>query len=121
MAEYRIGEMEAKFANLIWEQEPIGTAALITLCEKNFNWKRTTTYTVLKRLCDRGLFKLENGTVTANIGKKEFQARRCEEFVKTAFDGSLPALVLAYTAKNKLTKKEIKKIKKILNAIGDSD
>lgn len=117
MAEIRLGEVEARFADIVWEHAPVNTGELVKLSADALDWKRTTTYTVLKRLCERGLFRLEDGIVTVLISKKEFYAMWSGEFVEANFEGSLPAFIAAFTAKKKLTKKEIKKIKKIIDSI----
>lgn len=114
MAEYRLGEIEMKFAELIWEHEPIASGELAALCLKELNWKRTTTYTVLKRLCNKGIFENQKGTVTSLVSKQLFQAKQSEEFVEEAFAGSLPDFVAAFVSQKKLSRDEIEELKRIL-------
>lgn len=115
MEKYKLGEMEQKFADLIWENEPISSRALTELCEKAFSWKRTTTYTMLKRLCERAIFQNESGTVTSLMSKSEFGAAQGEQFLTETFDGSLPRFLAAFTRRKKLSEKEIKEIQKLID------
>lgn len=116
MEQYKLGEMEQKFADLIWENEPVGSGELTKLCEKAFAWKRTTTYTMLKRLCDRKLFANENGTVMALMSKEEFQAGLGEQFINETFEGSLPRFLAAFSRKKKLSEQEILELKKLIDS-----
>lgn len=115
MEQYKLGEMEQKFADLIWENAPIGSGDLTRLCEKAFAWKRTTTYTMLKRLCDRKIFENDNGTVTALMTKEEFRAAQGEQFINETFDGSLPRFLAAFSRRKKLSDKEILELKKMID------
>ena len=115
MEKYKLGEMEQKFADLIWENEPISSRTLTELCEKAFSWKRTTTYTMLKRLCEREIFQNESGTVTSLMSKSEFGAAQGEQFLTETFDGSLPRFLAAFTRRKKLSEKEIKEIQKLID------
>lgn len=114
MAEIKLGMVEARFADIIWENEPLTTKELVAFCEKELNWKRTTTYTVLKKLCERGIFKTENSIVTSLISKDEFYAIQSENFVDETFAGSLPAFVAAFTSRKKPSQKEIEEIKRMI-------
>ncbi len=115
MAEIKLGMVEARFADIVWENEPLTTKELVAFCEKELNWKRTTTYTVLKKLCERGIFKTENSIVTALISKNEFCAIQSEKFVDETFAGSLPAFVAAFTSRKKPSEKEIEEIKRMID------
>lgn len=115
MEQYKLGEMEQKFADLIWENAPIGSGDLTRLCEKAFAWKRTTTYTMLKRLCDRKIFENNNGTVTALMTKEEFRAAQGEQFINETFDGSLPRFLAAFSRRKKLSDKEILELKRMID------
>ena len=115
MEKYKLGDMEQKFADLIWENEPISSRRLTELCEKAFSWKRTTTYTMLKRLCDREIFQNDSGTVTSLMSKSEFGAAQGEQFLTETFDGSLPRFLAAFTRRKKLSEKEIKEIQKLID------
>lgn len=115
MAEYRLGEVEMRFASLIWENEPIQSGELAKLSEKEMKWKKSTTYTILKRLCEKGIFQNEKGTVTSLISFKEFRAKQSEQFVEETFKGSLPGFVAAFCSQKKLSKEEVKELKRIID------
>ena len=115
MADWKLGVVESRFANLIWQNEPVSTAELVKLCEAELEWKRTTTYPVLKRLSDRGLFQNEEGVVTACISRDEFYARQSEQVVEESFSGSLPAFVAAFTARKNLTAAEVAEIRRLID------
>ncbi len=115
MEQYRLGEMEQRFADLIWEHSPVSSRELTELCAREFSWKRTTTYTMLKRLCDRNLFQNENGTVTALMKKEDFLAAQGEAFLNDSFDGSLPRFLAAFTRRNRLSEKEISEIQQLID------
>ena len=117
MAEYKLGEIETIFADIIWDNEPVSSRRLTELAEKRLNWKRTTTYTILKRLCDRGLFQNEGGTVTSLISREEFYACQSEQFVEETFQGSLPAFLAAFGSRKKLSDSEIDELQKIIDAM----
>ena len=114
MNEMRLGAIESRFADIVWDRAPLSTAELIKLCEAELGWKRTTTYTVLKRLSDRGIFKNDNGTVTVLISKNEFYSMQSEKVVNESFGGSLPAFIAAFTARQNLSEDEIAEIRAII-------
>lgn len=111
------GEVQMKFAELIWENEPVGSGDLVKLCSEKFEWKKSTTYTVLKKLCEKGLFQNIDGVVTSKISKEDFYSQKSEEFVEEAFGGSLPAFLAAFTSHQKLSKKDIAEIRNIIDKI----
>lgn len=115
MEKYKLGEMEQRFADIIWDKAPIKTRNLIEICTEVFEWKRTTTYTMLKRLCERGIFKNENGTVKVLIRKDDFLAEKGEEFLEESFKGSLPRFLAAFTRRKKLSDKEIEEIQQLID------
>lgn len=117
MAEYRMGELESVFADLIWKNEPISSGHLSRLAEESLSWKRTTTYTVLKRLCDRGLFQNNGGTVTSLVSREEFYAKQSQIFVEETFHGSLPAFLAAFGSAKKLSDAEIDELQKVIDAM----
>lgn len=117
MAEYRLGEVESIFADIIWSNAPIASGQLAALAEKRLGWKRTTTYTVLKRLCDRGLFRNDGGTVTALVTRDAFYAHRSEQFVEEAFQGSLPAFLAAFGSRKRLSEEEIDELQRIIDTM----
>ena len=114
MAEYKLGEVETKFADIIWGNEPLTSGELVRICEKELGWKKSTTYTVLRRVCERGLFANTNGMVTSLVGKAEFYSRQSDQFVEDTFGGSLPKFIAAFTEHKKLSQKEIEEIQKII-------
>ena len=116
MEPYKLGEMEERFAELIWEHAPVRSGELTRLCEAAFSWKRTTTYTMLKRLCDRGLFANENGTVTVRMSREDFQSARGEQFIRENFEDSLPLFVAAFAKKRRLREEEIRMLKNLIDA-----
>ncbi len=111
-----LGTVEARFANIIWERAPLSTVELIRLCAQAFDWKRTTTYTVLKKCCDGGLFTLENGTVSVCITRDDYYAMQSEKFVTDAFSGSLPAFLAAFTKRKNLSRTEREEIRRMIDA-----
>jgi len=115
LAEYRLGEIEMKFAEIIWRMEPVQSGELAKVAEKELGWKKSTTYTIIKRLCEKGIFINEKGTVTSKISLKEFQAKQSEEFVEETFAGSLPDFVAAFVSQKKLTKEEIQELTDIIH------
>ena len=117
MAEYKLGEIETIFADIIWDNEPVSSRRLTELAEERLNWKRTTTYTILKRLCDRGLFQNEGGKVTSLVSREEFYARQSEMFVEETFKGSLPAFLAAFGSRKKLSEAEIDELQKVIDAM----
>ena len=116
MKEYKLAKLEARFADLIWQKEPISSPALVKLCEKEFDWKKSTTYTVLKKLCDRGIFQNENATVTSLVTREEFYGHKSREFVKDSFGGSIPKFLTAFMGGKKLTQKQAAEIKELIDS-----
>lgn len=114
MNDYQMGAIESRFADIIWENEPISSTELSKISEELLKWKKSTTYTVLKRLCDKGIFENNKGTVTSLISKKDFYSVRSEKFVEETFSGSLPAFLAAFTARKSLTPDEVAQLKKMV-------
>lgn len=114
--EYKLGAVESKFADIIWENEPLTTGELVLLCEKELHWKRTTTYTVLKKLSEHRIFRREDKVVTALISREDYYAAQSELFVEETFEGSLPAFIAAFTRRKELTEEEISEIRKMIDA-----
>lgn len=117
MGDINLGVVESRFADIIWENQPLTSRQLVEICENELNWKRTTTYTVLKKLCEKGLFKNENKIVSAVISKEEFYAKQSESFVEETFQGSLPAFIAAFTKRKKLSADEIQEIRDMIDSI----
>ncbi len=120
MAEWQLGVIEARFADLVWANAPISSPALCALCEKELSWKKSTTYTVLKRLCDKGLFRNVKGTVSTCLSREEFYARQSEQYVDRAFGGSLPAFLAAFTTRKSLSTEEIDELRRLLDAFEEA-
>ena len=114
MEQFRLGEMEQRFADMIWKEAPIASGELAKRCGEVFGWKRTTSYTMLKRLCERKLFANENGVVRVLMPKEEFQAAWGEQFINEVFDGSLPRFLAAFSRRKKMNEKEVEALKKMI-------
>lgn len=119
MAEYQMGAVESRFADIIWQNEPITAAELAKRSQETLHWKKTTSYTVLKRLCGKGLFRNDGGIVTSLVSREEFYARRTEQFVEETFDGSLPAFLAAFTARKKLRPEEVEELRRLVEDYGE--
>jgi len=115
MKKYKLAESEEKFAELIWQNEPIGSGDLVKLCEKEMNWKKSTTYTVLKKLCEKGIFQNENAVVSSLITKDEYYAKQSIRFVEDTFGGSLPKFLTAFIGGRKLSKHQAEELKKLID------
>ena len=114
MHDYQLGAVESRFADIIWENEPMTSAELSRRSEALLGWKKSTTYTVLKRLCDKGIFQNDGGIVTSRILRQEFYALQSEKFVDTAFDGSLPAFLAAFTSRKQLSPEEVAQLRSMI-------
>ena len=113
----KIPEGEYRFCLIMWEHEPVTSLELVKLCQERLGWKRTTTYTVIKRLGERGVLKLENGIVTSLISKEQVEKAEIDTFVESKFGGSLPAFVAAFTKHQKLSEKELDEVQKMIDRI----
>ena len=121
MTDGKLGVVETRFADLIWANAPIASGELAKLCEKELTWKRTTTYNVLRKLCDRGIFKNENGTVKVVVSREDFYAAQGETLVDEAFDGSLPAFLAAFLKGRKITAEEAAQLRRMIEEAEDHD
>ena len=119
MTEYKLGVVESRFADIVWANAPLSTAELVKRCEAELQWKRTTTYTVLKKLGEKGLFRLQDGVVTALLSREEYYAAQSEKFVEETFEGSLPAFLAAFTKRKQLSAQEIAQIRQMIDAYGE--
>lgn len=115
MAERKLGAVESRFADLIWENEPIPSGELVKVCQRELCWKKPTTYNVLRKLCERGIFQNVEGVVTSVISRSDFYARQGEELVDEAFGGSLPAFIAAFSRQRSLSGKEIDEIRRMID------
>lgn len=109
-----LGVVESKFADIIWCKEPLSSSELSKLAEKELGWKKTTSFTVLKRLCDKGLFKNEKGVVTSLVSQNDYYSMKTKKFVEETFEGSLPAFLAAFTGRKKLSKEEVEELKRFV-------
>lgn len=113
----RIPEGEYRFCLIMWEHEPVSTLELVKLCQEKLAWKRTTTYTVIKRLGERGVLKLENGIVTSLISKEEAEKAEIESFVESKFGGSLPAFLTAFTKHQDMSDSDLDEVQRMIDRI----
>ncbi len=112
MVNYKLAEGEKKFAEIIWEREPLPSSELVKICEKEMNWKKSTTYTVLKKLCERGIFQNENAVVSAKMSREEFYGGQSRKYVEDVFSGSLPRFLTAFCGGRKLSAEEVEEMEK---------
>ncbi|MBE6686805.1 MAG: BlaI/MecI/CopY family transcriptional regulator [Ruminococcaceae bacterium] len=115
MSDVQMGTVESKFADMIWSNEPVSSARLAELAFSELNWKKTTSYTVLKRLCDKGIFKNEKGSVTSVISREDFYSMQSEKFVDETFEGSLPAFLAAFTKRKSLKPEEVAELRRMVD------
>lgn len=119
MPQYKLGEVEAAFASLIWDNEPLTSSRLVELCAQKLDWKKSTTYTVLRRLCQKGIFRNEGGVVTSLLSREEFAARQSQEFLDQTFDGSLPKFLAAFASRKKLSDQELSELQRLIDESRD--
>ncbi len=115
MVDYKLGAIESRFADIIWSNEPMATKQLVQMCADELNWKRTTTYTILKKLCEKGFFKMENSIITSQISREEYHSIQSEKFLEETFQGSLPALLVSFGSRKKLSQAEIEELHKVID------
>ena len=115
MEPYKLFDAEYRFMNILWELEPVNSTQLCRVCQQRLGWKKPTTYTVLRKLCEKGLFQNVNGVVSSVMSREEFASRRSEQFVDNAFHGSLPAFVAAFTAQKPLSAQEAEEIQEMIS------
>jgi predicted transcriptional regulator len=113
----KIHESEYRFCLILWEREPMTAVELVKLCQDQLGWKRTTTYTVIKRLGERGVLKNDNGTITSLVSKDAAQAREIDELVEEKFQGSLPAFIAAFTRRQDISDKELDEVQRMIDRI----
>lgn len=110
-----LGEIQARFVEIVWAREPIGSGELVRLCDQEFGWKKSTTYTVLKKICEKGILQNEGGTVTSLISKEEYYARKSKQFVEETFQGSLPAFLASFSAGKRLSDEEVEELQRMID------
>ncbi len=116
MEDAKLGVVESRFADIIWQKEPLTSGELVKLCSKELGWKKSTTYTVLKKLCERGIFQNKEGMVTSLISRQAFHAAQSRKFVEDTFGGSLPAFLAAFVSQRELSSKEIQEIRDMIDS-----
>ena len=116
MPEHELGTVQERFADIVWAHEPVASGELVKLCLRELNWKKPTTYTVLRKLCEKGLLQNENGVVTSLVSREEFYSRKSEQVLEASYRGSLPAFVAAFVSRNRLTAEEAGEIQKLIDA-----
>ncbi len=113
---YKLGEMEKRLADLIWANAPLTSKKLTELCADAFDWKRTTTYTMLKRLCDRGLFANDSGSIVVIMTKEDFNLGQSQQFINETFDGSLPMFLTLFSKNNAMKKEDIDRLQRLIDS-----
>ncbi|MBA1335302.1 MAG: Beta-lactamase repressor BlaI [Firmicutes bacterium] len=114
MEQYKLFDAEYKFASLVWENEPINSTELVKLSRDKLGWKKSTTYTVLRKLCERGILKNEDATVSAIVKKEDAQKYESQTVIEKVFDGSLPQFLTAFLGERKITEREAEELKRII-------
>ena len=107
---------QERFADIVWAHEPLGSGDLVLLCEEELNWKKSTTYTVLRKLCEKGLLKNENGIVSSVISREDFYSAKSEHIIEESYKGSLPAFVASFISRRDLSEEESDEIQKMIDA-----
>lgn len=116
-----LGDVQTKFMGLVWDREPVGSGELVKVSAQELGWKKSTTYTVIKKLCEKGILQNEDGVVTSLISRNEFFAKKSRQIVEESFSGSLPAFIAAFYSEKKLTKKEADEIQKMIDAYREAN
>lgn len=115
MKSIELAAVQERFADIVWANEPIASGDLVKVCEKELNWKKPTTYTVLRKLCEKGLLQNVDGIVSSLISKDEFYSAKSKQIIEDSYAGSLPAFIAAFTSHKKLSKKEVDEIQKMID------
>jgi len=116
MKEIELGAVQERFADIVWKNEPIASGDLARICKDELDWKRPTTYTVLRKLCEKGLLVNQNGIVSSLISREEFYSEKSERIVEESFQGSLPAFIAAFISKREITDQEANEIQKMIDS-----
>ena len=115
MGDIELAAVQERFADIVWANEPISSGDLVRVCERELNWKKPTTYTVLRKLCEKGLLKNEGGVVSSLMSREEFYSKKSEQIIDDSYNGSLPAFIAAFTSHKKLSKKEVDEIQRMID------
>lgn len=118
MDELKLGVVETKFAELVWANAPISSGDLVKLCAKELEWKKSTTYTVLKKLCEKGLFENDGGTVIVRMDRQQYLSAQSRQFVDDSFSGSLPAFLAAFAQGGQLSEQDISEMRRLIEDYG---
>ena len=121
MMDLELGIVQERFADIVWANEPVGSGELVKICEKELNWKKPTTYTVLRKLCEKGLLKNENGIVSSVISHEDFYSSKTEQIIEESFAGSLPAFIASFISHKNLTAKEAEEIQKMIDTFKEGN
>ncbi len=121
MIDIELGAVQERFADIVWANEPIGSGDLVKLCEKELHWKKPTTYTVLRKLCEKGLLQNENGVVSSRISREEFYSAKSEQIIEESYRGSLPAFIAAFMSRKEISAKEAEEIRQLIEAFRKED
>ena len=115
MPDFELGAVQERFADIVWANEPIPSGELVKICEKELGWKKPTTYTVLRKLCEKKVLRNVDGTVSSLVSKEDFYSAKSDQVVRESYSGSLPAFVAAFISKNDLTAKEADEIQRMID------
>ena len=115
MKDFELGAIQERFADIVWANEPIASGELAKLCEKTLNWKRPTTYTVLRKLCEKGLLSNRDGIVVSLVSREEFYSAKSEQIIEDSYRGSLPSFIAAFISRNGLSAVEAEEIQKMID------
>lgn len=115
MIDYELGAVQERFADIIWANEPIASGDLVKICENELRWKKSTTYTVIRKLCEKGIFQNKEGIVTSLISKERFYSAKSEQIIEESYSGSLPSFIAAFTSNRKISAKEAEEIQKMID------
>lgn len=118
MDDYKMGEVELQFADIIWENEPLGSGELVKLAAKKLEWKKSTTYTVLKKLCTKGIFKNQDSIVSSLLSREQYFGKQAKSLVQEGFGGSFPRFLAAFAAEEKMSKKEMDALRRLIDDNG---
>ena len=115
MPDLELGAVQERFADIVWAHEPVASGDLVKICEKELGWKKPTTYTVLRKLCEKGLLQNVDGIVSSLISKDDFYSAKSEQVIKESYNGSLPAFIAAFVSRQNLSEKEADEIQKMID------
>lgn len=121
MVDFGLGNVQERFANIVWANEPVGSGELVRICEKELNWKKPTTYTVLRKLCEKGLVQNKDGVVTSLISREDFYSAKSRQVVDDSYHGSLPAFIAAFISRSDLTPKEAEEIQIMIDSFREEE